>query len=130
MLLRRWISTAIIAIWLVFLFFLYVPIREDVARLAADLIDSSVELPLLTRDFTLRILGSGNDFSPHENSLFYLFWGVLWAIPLGMLFFVWRIKTQLKLMEFLLLSWLSYLFLCTLLFILALYGLILPFLYR
>lgn len=126
---RKVIASGFIAVWMVFLFFFSVPIREDVSRLAHHFIDSSAELPLLTRNFSMRILGAGDSFSSSGDSLFYFFWGVLWVVPLGVLFFVWRIKSPLKLMEFLFYSWMSYLLICILLFSLVLYGLFLPFLY-
>ena len=134
MLNRRSFSTIIIAIWLILLFFLSVPIREDISHtyhiiIASSGIGSPENLPALTREYSLRILGSGNHLASNTNIFFYLFWGFIWVVPLIILFFTWRIKESLRLIEFLLYSWLSYLFLMALLFILAMYGLIMPFLY-
>ena len=131
---RRLVSTIIITLWLIFLFFLSVPIREEISCtyhtiIASSKFNSLGSLPTLTKEYTLRILGSGNLLVSNTDIFFYLFWGFIWVVPFIMLFFTWRIKEPIRLMEFLLYSWLGYLFLMAFLFILAIFGLIGPFLY-
>ncbi len=128
MLARRVISSGIIALWLIFLFFVSVPIREEIAHHYYHQIDISAELPLLTKCFSLRILGTGDYLSSNGDVFFYLFWCAVWAVPVMILCCVWRIKEPLLLTEFLLYSWISYLFFCIFSFSIALYGLFMPFL--
>ena len=124
---RRLISTAIVTLWLVFLLLLSVPIREDVAHSYHQLIGSAGELPSLTREYSLRILGMGNYLSANKDGFFYLFWGILWVVPLLILFFSWTIKEPVRLSEFLLYTWIAYLLLSVFLLVMALYGLLMPF---
>ena len=129
MLTRRLISTAIVALWLVFLFLLSIPVREDISHSYRHLIGSSQQLPTLTKSYSLRILSSGDRLSTNRDGFFYLFWGVVWAVPVVILLFTWRTKEAKQLNEFLLYSWLFYISLCAFLFMIALYGLLVPFLY-
>ncbi len=126
---RRLVATAIIAIWIVLLFFLSVPIREEIAHTYHHFLNSSEDLNILTKDYSLQILGSGDYLNSDNSFLFYFFWGFIWLIPFVMLIFTWRIKEPSFLLEFLFYSWLSYLFITSFLFLLAIYGLILPLLY-
>jgi hypothetical protein len=126
---RRLISTGIIVLWLVFLFLLSTPIREDISHSYRHLVGSSAELPSLTKAYSLRILGAGNYLSSNKDRFFYLFWAVIWAVPLVILFFTWRIEEALQLNEFLMYSWLIYISLFVFLFVIALYGLLMPFLH-
>ncbi len=129
MLRRRLISTAIITLWLVFLFLLSIPVREDISHSYHQFIGSEGDLPALTKEYSLRILGTGNYLSSNKDHLFYLFWGILWAVPLLILIYSWIIKEQVRLAEFLLYSWLTYLLLFVFLMVMALYGLLVPFLH-
>jgi hypothetical protein len=126
---RRLVSTITIVLWLVFLFFLSIPIREQIAHTYHHLLPSPEHLHVITKDYSLAILGSGDYLNPDHGFLFYIFWGGIWLVPLAMLFFTWRIKEPSDLLEFLFYSWLSYLFVTSFLFLLAIFGLILPFLY-
>lgn len=127
MLVRRLISTGMVALWLVFLFLLSVPFREEFSHFYHHLIPSSMELPLLTKAYSLRILGTGNYLSANTDRFFYLFWGVVWAPPFAILYFTWKAREPALLTEFLLYSWMTYLLLCNFLLFIALYGLFLPF---
>ena len=129
MLRRRLISTAIVTLWLVFLFLLSIPVREDISHSYHQLIGSGGDLPALTKEYSLRILGTGNYLSSNKHVFFYLFWGILWAVPLLVLIYSWIIKEQVHLTEFLLYSWLTYLLLFVFLLVMALYGLLMPFLH-
>ena len=126
---KRLISTAIVTVWLIFVFLLSIPIREDIAHFYHHLIGSATELPTLTKAYSLRVLGTGNYLAYNKDFFFYLFWGFTWAVPLVMLFFSWRLKKPSQLTEFLFYSWISYLLLVASLLFIALYGLLMPFLY-
>ena len=126
---RRLVSTAIIAIWLVLLFFLSIPIREQIAHTYHHILTSPEYLNVITKDYSLQILGSGDYLKPDHGFLFYIFWGFIWFVPFAILFFTWRIKEPSHLLEFFFYSWLSYFLAMSLLFLLAIYGLVLPFLY-
>ena len=126
---RRLVSTAIIAVWLVFLFFLSIPIREEIAHTYHHFLSSPEHLNNITKDYALQVIGSGDYLNTDNSILFYLFWGFIWLVPFAFLLFTWRIKDPSHLLEFLFYSWLAYLFIISLLFLLAIFGLILPFLY-
>jgi hypothetical protein len=126
---RRLMSTGIVTLWLIFLFLLSIPIREDISHFYHYLIGSTTELPALTKAYSMRILGAGNYLASNKDGFFYLFWGFIWAVPLIILFFSWRLKEPSHLTEFLLYSWLTYLLLSVFLFFMAIYGLLLPFLH-
>jgi hypothetical protein len=106
---RRLISTAIVTLWLVFLFMLSIPVRENVAHSYHQFIGSGGGLPALTKEYSLRILGTGDYLSANKDVFFYLFWGILWAVPLLILIYSWIIQEPVHLTEFLLYSWLTYL---------------------
>lgn len=131
MLTRRLVATAIVAIWLVLVYLVFLPIREDLSHTYHHIIDATTELPALTKDYSLRILGTGDYLSEgnERDWLFYLFWGFVGAFPVFILLGSWMIKTPLHLLEFLLYSWAFYFTAVASLFTIALYGLILPFLH-
>ena len=126
---RRLVSTAIVAIWLVLLFFLSIPIREQFSHTYHHFLTSPEHLNVITKDYSLQILGSGDYLKSDHGFLFYIFWGIIWLVPFAILFFTWRIKEPSHLLEFLFYSWLSYFLAMSFLFLLAIFGLILPFLY-
>lgn len=126
---RRLASTFAVVIWLIFLFFLSIPIREDIAHTYYHHLPSTEYLSVLTTQFALPILGSNEVLNPEHSIRFYLFWGLIWVVPLTILVFSWRIKEPLILLEFLFYAWLSYLPAICVLFLLAAFGLVLPFLY-
>ena len=126
---RRLVSTAIIAMWFVLLFFLSIPIREQVAHTYHHFLSSPEHLNVITKDYSLQILGSGDYLEPDHDFLFYIFWGFIWLVPFAILFFTWRIKESSHLLEFLFYSWFAYFLIVSFLFLLAIFGLILPFLY-
>ena len=128
MLRRKILSTIIIAVWVVILFFLFIPIREEISHTYHHLVGASGELPLLTRAYSLEILGPGDYLDSEYSFVFFLFWGFLWLVPFTMLFFTWRSKDSAALLEYLFYSWLLYLLITFLLIIFALFGMIMPFL--
>ena len=128
MLKKRILSTIIIAVWFVFLFLLSGPIREDISHTYHHILGSNEHLNTFTKSYSLQILGPGDYLSSDKGFVFYLFWGLIWIIPFAILFFTWQIKDPLHLLEFLFYSWLLYLVISVLLFLLAIFNLALPFL--
>ena len=126
---RRLVSTAIIAVWLVLLFFVSIPIREEIAYTYQHLLGSPEHLSVITKDYALSILGAGVFQDQHHSFLFYICWGFIWIVPFIILIFTWRIAEPSLLLEFSFYSWLAYLLIFFFLLLLAAFGLVLPFLY-
>jgi len=72
---RRLASTFAVVIWLIFLFFLSIPIREDIAHTYYHHLPSTEYLSVLTTQFALPILGSNEVLNPEHSIRFYIVLG-------------------------------------------------------
>jgi hypothetical protein len=129
MILRKSLLTGIVIAWFVFLYLVAFVFREIFSHTYYHLIkDMGNTLPLLTKKIAIPILGA--DALNAENEwLFYIFWGIIWIVPVIILSTLLRIPDRIKLMEFWVYSWSIYMVFFFLSTSLVICGLLLPFLF-
>jgi hypothetical protein len=103
--LRRAVLTFALLLWCGGLWFLSVPLRQDISHTyhhwLGELIGGNAHgtLPSLTLRVSMPILGNDRGLETGQSPLFYVFWSLMWLGPLLLGAAVWAIRSPGRLLE-------------------------------